>query len=398
MRTDAVLKGVDFVARVSRDPGDPHADLAAVREAGRGVAQDDGQLFLLRYDDCSTVLRDKRFVRTATAEVPVPGLQVYARNFLGLNPPDHTRLRGMIARAFTTSAVNTWRDRVQAVADELLDEIVAEGTVDLVSAYAQQIPVRVISEVVGVPAADAALFGTWAQTLVGALDNDHIGDLAVTGPLVVRAANEFMAYTREVFAAKRATPGNDVISMIIGAEESGQCDEPEALATAMLLLVAGHETTVELIGLGTLAAMENRDQWDRLVADPSLSRTAADEFLRYNGPLTLSTWEAAEDVELADGLHVEAGTAVSTVFTAANRDPRKFEDPDRLDISRFPNPHLGFSAGIHVCLGAGLARMEGEIAFATLARRCPGLQLAGDPVPRPSFFVRGLLSLPVSTR
>lgn len=394
--TDALVKGVGFLARVSHDTLDPHAELAAVREAGRGYVMEDGQLFLLRYDDCVTALRDRRFVRLSAREVPIPGLQVFMRNFLGLNPPDHTRLRGMVARAFTTSAVNTWRERVEQIATELLDDMVEQETVDLVTAYGRELPTRVISEVVGVPAEDGPRFGQWAQILVGALDNNNVGD-AEKGMLVAKAANEFMEYTRGVFATKRTAPGHDVISMIIDAEAADACDEPEALATAMLLLVAGHETTVELIGLGTRAALQHRDQWERMVADPSLSRTAADEFLRYDGPLTLSTWVTTEHVDLGDGLEIEPDTVVSTVFTAANRDPRKFEDPDRLDIGRSPNQHLGFSAGIHVCLGAGLARMEAEIAFAAMAKRCPDLRLAGDPVPRPSFFVRGLRSLPVST-
>lgn len=394
--TDALVKGVGFLARVSHDTLDPHAELAAVRETGRGYVMEDGQLFLLRYDDCVTALRDRRFIRLSARDVPIPGLQVFMRNFLGLNPPDHTRLRGMVSRAFTTSAVNTWRQRVEQIATELLDDMVEQDTVDLVTAYGRELPTRVISEVVGVPAEDGPRFGQWAQILVGALDNNNVGD-AEKGMLVAKAANEFMEYTRDVFATKRKTPGHDVISMIIDAEAADACDEPEALATAMLLLVAGHETTVELIGLGTRAALQHRDQWERLVADPSLSRTAADEFLRYDGPLTLSTWVTTEDVDLGDGLEIAPDTVVSTVFTAANRDPRKFEDPDRLDIGRSPNQHLGFSAGIHVCLGAGLARMEAEIAFAALARRCPDLRLAGEPVPRPSFFVRGLRALPVST-
>ena len=394
--TDALVKGVGFLARVSHDTLDPHAELAAVREAGRGYVLDDGQLFLLRYDDCVTALRDRRFVRLSAREVPIPGLQVFMRNFLGLNPPDHTRLRGMVSRAFTTSAVNTWRRRVEQIAADLLDDMVEQEAVDLVTAYGRELPTRVISEVVGVPAEDGPRFGQWAQILVGALDNNNVGD-AEKGMLVARAANEFMEYTRGVFAAKRKAPGHDVISMIIDAEAADACDEPEGLATAMLLLVAGHETTVELIGLGTRAALQHRDQWERLVADPSLSRTAADEFLRYDGPLTLSTWVTTEHVDLGDGLEIEPDTVVSTVFTSANRDPRKFDDPDRLDIGRSPNQHLGFSAGIHVCLGAGLARMEAEIAFAALAKRCPDLRLAGEPVPRPSFFVRGLRSLPVST-
>jgi cytochrome P450 len=396
VKTDRVIADIDFLARASADPADPHAALAEIRESGRGVGRAGDQLFLLRYDDCVQALRDPRFGRPVRPEVPIPSIKVFMRNFMGLNPPDHTRLRGVVAPAFKPRAVRAWRARMESAADALLDGITSHGDADLMADFAKPLPVQLIAEVLGVPLADTDRFQQWSEMLISALD--HTEPTPERGVAIVRTTEQFVTYMRELFDQKRRHPDDDVISMILAAESAGTCDEDEALAAAILLLVAGQETTVNLIGLGTLAMLRHRDQWDRLVADPTLARSAADELLRYDGPLTNTSWVAGGDVDLGGGLVVEEGQFVNAVITAANRDGRQFDRPDTLDLGRTPNPHLAFSSGIHFCLGAAFARLEAEVAFTALARRCPGLHLAGDPVHAANLAVRGLASLPVEVR
>jgi cytochrome P450 PksS len=316
------------------------------------------------------------------------------RNMLDLDPPDHTRLRGLVSKAFTPRLVEQMRGRVQALTDHLLDNVRGRGRFDLIRDYALPVPTTIIAEMLGVPAADRHRFQRWSNVLVST------GSSKWGVVLAIPSVWMFLRYTRKLIKARRAQPRDDLVSALTRAEEAGrQLSEDELVAMVVLLLVAGHETTVNLIGNGTLALLEHPDQLAKLRDDPSLIRPAVEELLRFGSPVEAATERyPREDVTIA-GVTIPRGEMVLAVIASANRDERQFANPDKLDITREPNKHLAFGLGAHFCLGAALARMEGQIAIGTLLRRAPGLRLAVEPGAlrwRPGLVLRGLKALPVA--
>lgn len=357
-----------------------------------------------RYDDCGTVLRDPRFgksdevqrifgspAQSADREVPI----ISRYSMLRMNPPDHTRMRGLVAREFTPRRVDELRPAVAAMVDEILDQLADTGDGDIMDLLAFPLPVRVIGELLGVPVEDREQFRWIVRDAAGALEPMASAETIAAAEV---ASNTMNGYFQSLIAERRNGPSDDLIGALIGVRDgSDRLSEDELVATIVLLFAAGFETTTNLIGNGLLCLLRNPDQMRQLRHDPSLSHRAVEEMLRYEGSVQLDARTALEDAEIA-GQHIGAGQVVLTLLGAANRDPDRYQDPDRFDITRTGTQHLSFAAGIHYCLGAPLARLEGEIVFERLLARFPGI--AGDttPVWRPSLTLRGLETLQVSVR
>ncbi len=362
------------------------------------------------YDDVVAVLKDPRFVKdtrkytrsqagqsdsaeAADSQTSRAERFAWRRDMLTTDPPDHTRLRQLVSKAFTPRMIEQLRPRIQQIADALIDAVEARGEMDLIADFALPLPITVISEMLGIPEADRHQFRTWTQVLI----NSSVGaDQAAS----IAAEEAFLQYLKDLVASKRAKVGDDLISDMLQVEEQGDAlSEYELISTIWLLIIAGHETTVNLIGNGMLALLEHPDQLHLLQHDPSLIVSAVEELLRYTGPVSLSSlrW-ADEDIVMHDQL-IHKGDLVFVSLISANTDPEQFADPEVLDLTRQINKHLAFGKGIHVCLGAPLARLEGQIAFETLLRRLPNLQLACDSAElewNRSPILRGLTGLPVT--
>lgn len=318
------------------------------------------------------------------------------RSFLFMDPPDHTRLRGLVSKAFTRRVIEGLRPRIQQIVDELIDAASESGSMEVVEDLAYPLPVTVISEMLGVPPEDGTVFREWSRELARGLDPEPTIPPDVVAKRI-KAATAFRDYFSRLIEERRRNPKEDLLSALIAAEEQGdKLTKDELLSTLILLLIAGHETTVNLIGNGVLSLLRNPAEFDRLKDDPSLARPAVEETLRYDPPVLFTGRVAMEDIPL-NGLTISKGGQVIVLIGAANRDESVFSDPHRFDIGRTPNPHLAFGLGIHFCLGAPLARVEGEIALATIARRLPAMKLQTDqPEYRENIVLRGLASLPVS--
>lgn len=318
------------------------------------------------------------------------------RSLLFMDPPDHTRLRGLVARAFTPRRVDELRATTQAIATELADAIAAKRSpTDLVQAFAYPLPVRVICALLGVPPEDEALFTSWSRGVARSVDPSVLRTPAIEAA-IEEARASLRAYLGDLLAVRRRTPGDDLVSALAAVDADGdRITSREVVALVQLLLVAGHETTVNLIGNGTLALLRNPEQLALLRRSPELVGPAVDEFLRFDGPVQITQRVVTQDMTVV-GCPVKRGDEIMLVLGAANRDPAAFPDPHKLDVTRDARRHVGFGGGIHHCLGAALARMEGQIAFATLLDRFPRLELAGTPERRPTFTLRGLETLPVS--
>ena len=311
------------------------------------------------------------------------------------DPPDHTRLRALVSKAFTPRRIEQLRDRVQAVCDRLLDGVRPGETFDLVRHYALPIPLTVISELLGIPERDQRRFYVLTRGSLSIGAPTRLLDVPRALPYVWL----LMRYFRRLFVERRERPGDDLLSALVQAEDAGdRLSENELMGMSILLLFAGYETTVNLISSGALALMQHPEQKALFTAKPSLAASAVEELLRYTAPVEMSPPRIAlEDVEIA-GTPIRRGDLLTVVVGSANRDETQFTDPDRLDLARDPNRHLSLGQGIHFCLGAPLARMEGRIALATLFARLPGLRLARPEEPlrwRPLLPLRGLESLAV---
>jgi cytochrome P450 PksS len=357
---------------------------------------------LSRYDDVAALLRDERFkknrrhalTKEQLRKLPwtPPMFRPLERNMLDLDPPDHTRLRSLVHKAFTPSLVEQMRSRTQAIADELLDRIVWTGEMDLIKDFALPLPMTIITEILGVPRKDHHKFHKWSQAVV-----------SLTSPSptlrVLPSVWKFIRYLRQFFKLRRRDPKDDLVSALIKAEEAGdKLNEDELLAMVFLLLIAGHETTVNLIGNGTLALIENPNEMNKLLSEPSLVKPAVEELLRYTSPVFTTTERYAREDTTIHGVTIPQGEMTLGVIGSANRDETAFENPNELQITREPNRHLSFGQGIHFCLGAPLARMEAQIAFTTLLQRVPNLRLTKPSSSlhwRPSIFLRGLAALPL---
>jgi cytochrome P450 len=320
---------------------------------------------------------------------PYGGYEWMFRNVLYLDPPDHTRLRKLVNKAFTPRAIDRLRPRIEQITDHLLDQMDGQEAVDLLASFAVPLPVTAISELLGVPVSDRPDFWAWSHVLNGnGAAADRLGTL--------RAAADYLGVLAD---RKRAEPGEDLISrMVIAAEDGDQLSREELIAMSLLMLLAGHDTTVSLIANGVLAFLRSPDQLALMRADPSLLPNAVEEILRYDGPVNISTARfTREPIELG-GVHIPAGEMVYPSMLAANRDPLRFTIPDRFDISRDAGGHVGFGHGVHFCLGAPLARMEGCIALGKLFDRFPAIRLAAGPgalTYRDSTLIHGPLSMPV---
>jgi cytochrome P450 len=309
-----------------------------------------------------------------------------------LDPPDHTRLRQLVHKAFTPRLIEQMRERVQTLANELLDAATRKAEMDLIREYALLLPMTIITEILGVPIQDRDKFHKWSKVIVSV-------DQFNANWRVIPAIWMFNRYLRRFFKVRRADLRDDLVSALIQGEEAGdRLSEDELLAMVFLLLVAGHETTVNLIGSGTLELLRHPDQMEKLRRDPSLIKSAVEELLRFTAPVFMSTERyAREDVRI-QGVTIPRGEMALGVIGSANRDETVFENPDTLDIEREPNKHLSFGHGVHYCLGAALARLEAQIAINTLLERMPKLRLKGSPETlrwRRSLILRGLESLPV---
>jgi cytochrome P450 len=347
---------------------------------------------LARYADVVFSLSDPRFSADRTIQ-PTESSWV-AKSMLVSDPPDHTRLRALVQKAFTPRMIEQLRPRIIAIVGELLDRIAERGgQFDVIADLAYPLPVVVIAELLGVPPEDRSVFHDWSAVLAASLDPLVSAELMER---VFPAREALHTYLRGIIAERRREPRSDLISALVGVEERGDVlSEPELVVMCTLLLIAGHETTVNLIGNGMLALLRYPDQLERLRGSPELIATAVEELLRFDSPVQMTGRLLRDEVEIG-GHKIPAGDWVLPLLGAANHDPDQFVEPEKLDIGRNPNPHLAFGRGIHFCLGAPLARLEGQIAIGALVRRFPGLQLAGPPVRRNQITLRGLSSLPVS--
>jgi cytochrome P450 len=355
-----------------------------------------GITFLSRHEDCAELLRDNRLGRRGYGEPPPDQAALWQMTddwMLLQNPPDHTRLRGLVHKAFTPRMVEQLRGKIQEITNQLLDRVQPQGEMDLIAALAYPLPVTVIAEMLGVAEDDRDTFHGWSDALGRSLDLTD--DPAVYQRASIAAA-EFTDFLRELAAQRRRQPANDLLSALVTVEEQGEhLTENELYATCALLLVAGHETTINLIGNGTLALLRNPAQLRLLQERPALGKTAVEELLRYDSPVQMTSRVVLEDVAYK-GVALHRGQEVGFLLGAANHDPLVFDKPRLLDITRQRNPHLSFGGGIHYCLGAPLARLEGQIAFETLLRRMPDLHLATEiPAYRDNYVLRGLEALHV---
>jgi cytochrome P450 len=391
---------VDAMSPAFREDPYPHYEAYRSQEPFLRVAET--IWFAFDHGDVTAMLRHPKLSANethATTEAgrPKPG-RLKASSLLFMDPPDHTRLRSLVARAFTPKRIADLRPTAEAITARLLDDTAAAaasgGIVDLIGSLAYPLPVRIICALLGVPEADEATFTDWSRALVRSLDPSVLRSAEVDAT-IAGAERDLAVYLEDLFTFRRSAPGDDLLSALLAVEADGDRIAPEEVVDlALLLLVAGHETTVNLIGNGVLALLRAPDQLGRLRRSPDLVAAAVDELLRFDSPVQLTQRVATEDLDLA-GCRVRAGDEVLLVLGAANRDPLVFAEPNRLDVTRDARRHVAFGGGIHHCLGAALARLEGQVALSTLLARFPRLELAGHPVRRPTFTLRGLESLPV---
>jgi cytochrome P450 len=351
--------------------------------------------------EANAVLRDRRLGRIWRDREPGERFEsfnlIHRNAILEMEPPHHTRLRRLISTAFARGHVERLRPWVEELAGRLVDGLVERSggsePVDLLTGMAEQLPVAVIAELLGVPEADRPLLRPWSNAIVKMYEYDRTRQREDDAE---RAADEFVAYLRALAAERRKNPGDDLVSHLVSVRdaEGDRLTEDELVTTCILLLNAGHEATVNVTGNGTLALLRNPDQLARLRDDRALLPTAIEELMRFDSPLQLFERTATEDVEIG-GVTVAAGQKIAALLGSANHDPAVFADPENLDVGRADNPHISFGAGVHFCIGAPLARVELQASFGALLDRTSSLELGGEPVRRPEFVIRGLADLPV---
>jgi pimeloyl-[acyl-carrier protein] synthase len=363
-----------------------------------------GAWLLTRHRDVHLALRDPRFsanrLRAPLIHQNLDRLPPFIRQsaegqrtMLVMDPPDHTRIRKLVNKAFTPKRIGALRGRIEELVDLQLDELANGDPADLIHDLAEPLPAIVIAELLGVPAEDHRQFRQWSTKLIAGLASPKLEARMASG----EAAQHILDYLSDIIAARRREPRDDLISAMIHAqEESDALSDEELLATSNLLLLAGHETTTNLIGNGVLALLREPEELERLRADPGLLPTAIEELLRFDGPVQATVRVALEDIEIDEHV-IPKGALVLVNLGAANRDPEVFEDPDRLDVGRDPNPHVSFGFATHFCMGAPMARLEAEVALGALISRFPKLALADDaPEYRPNPILRGLKKLELS--
>ncbi|WP_416984344.1 cytochrome P450 [Streptomyces sp. T028] len=386
---------------------DPYPAYAELRERGRVIHYAPTDQWLVpHHADVSALLRDRRlgrtyqhrfthedFGRTAPPAEHEPFHTLNDHGLLDLEAPDHTRIRRLVSKAFTPRTVERLTPYVRQLAGELVGRLVEAGGGDLLSEVAEPLPVAVIAEMLGIPEADRAPLRPWSADICGMYELNPSEDTAAKA---VRASVEFSAYLRELIAARRKEPGDDLISGLIAAHDEGdRLTEQEMISTAVLLLNAGHEATVNATVNGWNALFHNPEQLAALRADHSLVPTAVEELMRYDTPLQLFERWVLDEIEI-DGTTIPRGAEIAMLFGSANHDPEVFEHPERLDLTRTENPHISFSAGIHYCIGAPLARIELAASMTALLEKAPTLALAEEPKRKPNFVIRGLEGLDVT--
>ncbi|MBA4496505.1 cytochrome P450 [Paenactinomyces guangxiensis] len=356
---------------------------------------------ITRYQDALAVLKDDRIIKnprkvlnTDKPNRVLAESDLLTNHMLSSDPPDHTRLRSLVQKAFTPRMVEGLRGRIEEIAHTLLNDVQDKGKMNVIDDFAFPLPIIVICEMLGIPAEDRDKFREWSNAIISATNQPD--KMRQIQPQV----QEFIDYLHDLITKRRQTPRDDLVSRLVHAESEGdQLTEKELFAMIFLLIIAGHETTVNLIGNGILALLEHPAQMEKLKQQPELIHSAVEEMLRYYSPVEIATnrW-ASEDIFLG-GKKIPKGDMVLVMLGSANRDPEQFANPDQLDITRENNRHIAFGLGIHYCLGAPLARLEGEIAIQTLLARMPDIQLAVNPATlkwRPTFLMRGLEELPVT--
>ncbi|MEU4463518.1 cytochrome P450 [Streptomyces sp. NPDC024017] len=385
---------------------DPYPAYAELRALGRvHYFEPTNQWLVPHHADVSALLRDRRlgrtyqhrftheeFGRTAPPPEHEPFHTLNDHGMLDLEPPDHTRIRRLVSKAFTPRTVERLKPYVRGLADELASALVAAGGGDLLKDVAEPLPVAVIAEMLGIPESDRAPLRPWSADICGMYELSPSEDTAARA---VRASVEFSDYLRDLIAARRKEPGDDLISGLIEAHDEGdRLTEQEMISTCVLLLNAGHEATVNATVNGWYALFRNEAQLSALRADHSLVPSAIEELMRYDTPLQLFERWVLDEIEIA-GTTIPRGAEIAMLFGSANHDPEVFTDPGRLDLTRTDNPHISFSAGIHYCIGAPLARIELAASMGALLERAPTLRLAAEPERKPNFVIRGLEGLAV---
>jgi len=381
---------------------DPYPQLALLRQEEGPVWHEESQLFLAaKYKDANKVLRTRTLGRIFTPREPEDDWEsfnyLHSDSILDSEPPKHTRLRSLVMKAFNPKRIEELRPDVERITNRLLGRVKSkledQGEFDLLADFAEPLPVMVIAELLGFPESDEHLLRPWSQAIVKMYEPSPTDEEKAAAR---KASDEFAAYVHRLMVERQKNPGSDLISELALVEEQGEkLSARELIATCVLLLNAGHEASVNGFGNGMVAAMKTPDQWRNVVADPrGLAETAVDEFLRFDAPLHLFERTATEDTEVG-GVVVPEGKKIAALLGSANRDESIFEDADKLNLSRSPNPHIGFGAGIHFCIGAPLARMEMTTSLPMLLESFPGMKLAAEPSRRPTFVLRGYESVPI---
>jgi len=388
---------------------DPYPALNELRESTPVFwNEQSGQWMLTRFQDVYETLRDRRLGRAYTHRydhsrfarvAPDPRWAAFHQHeqwsLLSLEPPDHTRIRRLVAKVFTPRAVAALRPTLVGFSASLLDECAERDTFDLLADYAQPFSVAVIASMLGVPREDTQSLLDWSHAIVKMYELTTTDDQRVAAN---EAAAEFIAYTRALIATKRSAPDGLLVSELALVEDGGErLTDDEITSTTMVLLEAGHEATVNTLGNGLRGLMKHREEWRRVTTGEVDARTAVEEMLRWDSPLQMFERWVLDDGVVIAGQEMEVGQEVAMLFGAAERDPRRFPDPDRFDIGRGDPAHIAFGGGIHFCVGAPLARQEIEVSLAGLASRFPDLRLAEEPSYHPTFVIRGLQSVRLST-
>ena len=382
----------------------PYPELAQLRAEGKPIWHEETNMFLAaRYDDANATLRNKSLGRIFTARQPESDWQTFnwlhADSILDSEPPKHTRLRSLVSKAFNKNVIENQRSIIERIVDQLISEINSKldsqhGKFDLIADFAEPLPVKVIVALLGFPAEEEYLLRPWSQAIVKMYE---VNPSDAAKESAKRAANEFAEYVRNLAEARKLNPTDDLISDLVRVEEEGaKLNLQELIATCVLLLNAGHEASVNGFGNGMVALMERANQLKLLQDNPDqLAATAIEEFLRFDAPLHLFERTATADTEIG-GVAIKEGQKIAALLGSANRDESHFADSDQMDITRDPNPHIGFGAGIHFCLGGPLARLEMGIALPRLIKAFPDMKIASEPIRRPTFVLRGYEKVEIS--
>ena len=382
---------------------DPYEQLKVLREFSKPVWHEGMQIFLAaRHSDANDVFRNKSLGRIFTDKKPDFEWETFnwlhSDSILDSEPPKHTRLRSLVAKAFNRNKIEGMRPAVERITQQLLDAIdekVKSGeTFDLIADYAEPLPVKIIADLLGFPESEEHLLRPWSQSIVKMYEVNPSEQYQMEAK---KAAAEFAEYVRSLAEHRKKNPGQDLITDLAMVEENGEkLNSHELVATCVLLLNAGHEASVNAFGNGMVAALERPDQAELLRRNSrAITDTALEEFMRFDAPLHLFERTATVDTELG-GVKIEKGQKIAALIGSANRDSAVFERADQMDLTRDPNPHIGFGAGIHFCLGAPLARLEMSVSLPALWEKYPNMQLAGNPVRRPTFVLRGYESVSIS--